>query len=399
MSKPIEEIRANPGVMLSLLSCSMLILMGGAAITPGLPGIEAHFQEYSDLTSFIITLPHLSVACVGFLMGVIADKFTMFRTLVASLLIFIISGVGPYFLDNIYLILALRFILGFGLAGIVCTVTSLIGSYYIGPKRVRMLGLQSAAMGIGVLILELLGGMLADMSWNAPFMVYLIAVPILILVLVFIREPPKNEDANVSEIMEQHKTDMRTISTCYLAIFIGMIIIFVIPTKMPSYMEGALGVSATLMGLFLGFHGLGNALFSILHKSLSYKMSSTKLIIASYILLAFSLVLPYAIAETVPVCIATLVISGFAVGLIVPSVVNMIVGASNTSNRGKMMGIYAVFLNLGQFAISLISIPMFSISGESYPTMFALFALVSLIMALILAVLFGMNGKKNKVAA
>lgn len=399
MSKPIEEIRANPGVMLSLLSCSMLILMGGAAITPGLPGIETHFQEYSDLTSFIITLPHLSVACVGFLMGVIADKFTMSRTLVASLLIFIISGVGPYFLDNIYLILALRFILGFGLAGIVCTVTSLIGSYYIGPKRVRMLGLQSAAMGIGVLILELLGGMLADMSWNAPFMVYLIAVPILILVLVFIREPPKNEDANVSEIMEQHKTDMRTISTCYLAIFIGMVIIFVIPTKMPSYMEGALGVSATLMGLFLGFHGLGNALFSILHKSLSYKMSSTKLIIASYILLAFSLVLPYAIAETVPVCIATLVISGFAVGLIVPSVVNMIVGASNTSNRGKMMGIYAVFLNLGQFAISLISIPMFSISGESYPTMFALFALVSLIMALILAVLFGMNGKKNKATA
>ena len=399
MTQTDAEKRASPGVMAALLTCSMLILMGGAAITPGLPGIEAHFKEYSDLTSFIITLPHLSVACVGFLMGIIADRFTMSRTLVASLLIFIISGVGPYFLDNIYLILALRFILGFGLAGIVCTVTSLIGSYYIGPKRVRMLGLQSAAMGVGVLILELLGGMLADMTWNAPFMVYLIAVPSLILVLVFIREPPKNNDADVSGIMEQNSTDMRTIATCYLAIFVGMIIIFVIPTKMPSYMEGALGVSATMMGLFLGFHGLGNALFSILHKSLSYKLSSTKLIIASYVLLAASLILPYAVAETVPVCIATLVISGFAVGLIVPSVVNMIVNASDITNRGKMMGIYAVFLNLGQFAISLISIPMFSISGESYPTMFALFALISLIMALVLTVLFKSGGKQTKSTA
>ncbi len=370
---------AGPGVMAALLTCSMLILMGGAAVTPGLPGIESHFADHRDLTSFVITLPHLAVAMVGFLMGVVSDKFGKVRTLVLSLLIFIVAGAGSYFLDDIYAILVLRFLLGFGLAGIVCTVTSLIGCYYLGASRVRMLGLQSAAMGVGVLLLEVIGGALADMSWNAPFLVYLIAVPFLILVLLFIREPQTEAVEGPSE--DHGKGDTTMLAVSYLAIFIGMVVIFVVPTKMPSYMELELGVSATMMGLFLGFHGLGNALFSMFHKRFSDSFGSMQLVSMAFVLLAFALVLPYVVGGTVPVCLVTLIVSGFAVGLMVPSVVNSIVEASTPSNRGKMMGIYAVALNLGQFSISLISIPVFSMAGESYPTMFTIFAAVALVMA------------------
>ncbi len=395
MTKTVEVGKVHPGVMVALLTSSMLILMGGAAVTPGLPGIEAHFAENADLASFIITLPHLAVAIVGFLMGVVSDKFGKARTLVASLLIFLFSGIGPYFMDNLYLILFCRFILGFGLAGIVCTVTSLIGSYYFGPKRVRMLGLQSASMGIGVFILELLGGALADMSWNSPFLVYLIAVPILALVLIFIREPEPSPVSNAENLTEVGgSTDMKTITACYLCIFIGMVIIFVVPTRMPSYMENVLGVSATMMGLFLGFHGMGNALFSCLHKSASRRLTSMQLVSVAFVILAFALALPYCVSETVPVCIVTLVVSGFSVGLIVPSIVNSIVDASNDRNRGKMLGIYAVFLNLGQFAVSLITIPVFDLAGNSYPLMFTMFAAVAVIMAVLVFLGFGI--KKNK---
>ena len=172
-----------------------------------------------------------------------------------------------------------------------------------------------------------------------------------------------------------------------------MSVSFVIPTKMPSYMENMLGVSATMMGLYLGFHGLGNALFSIFHRRLNEIVGSKALIIVSFLVLAFSLVLPAFVAETVPICLVTLIVSGFAVGMIVPSVVNTIVAASSPSNRGKMMGIYAMFLNLGQFAISLISIPMFSIAGQSYPTMFVMFAAVAIVMAVVLAMVFGLKRK------
>ena len=377
---------SKSGVMAALLTCSMLILMGGAAVTPGLPGMQAHFFEYSDLTSFIITLPHLAVAIVGFLMGVLADRFGKVRMLVLSLLIFIITGTGSYFLDNIYAILILRFLLGFGLAGIVCTVTALIGCYYTGQQRVRMLGLQSAAMGVGVLILEVFGGALADMSWNAPFLVYLIAVPFLILVLLFLREP---EEESVESINDNGaKNDTKTIVACYIAILVGMIVIFSIPTQMPSYMELQLGVSATLMGLFLGFHGLGNAAFSILHRRFSSMTSSMNLIVLSFLILTIALVLPEFVAESVAVCVVTLIVSGFSVGLIVPSVSNSIVAASAPSNRGKIMGLYAVFLNIGQFAISIVAIPVLGFVDDSYPMMFVFFALISLVMAVVMFLVY-----------
>ena len=38
----------------------------------------------------------------------------------------------------------------------------------------RVLGYQAAAMGIGVLILEASGGLLAGISWRAAFLIYLI---------------------------------------------------------------------------------------------------------------------------------------------------------------------------------------------------------------------------------
>lgn len=383
--------------MAALLTCSMLILMGGAAVTPGLPGIETRFSDYQNLTSFIITLPHLAVAIVGFLMGVLADRMGKRNILVASLMIFIVTGSGSYFLDNIYAILVLRFLLGFGIAGIVCTVTSLIGCYYSGEERVRMLGLQSASMGVGVLVLELVGGVLADISWNAPFLVYLIAVPFLALVLLFVREP-KHTLSQAPATGSGGKDDMRMIIGCYLAIFVGMIIIFVVPTKMPSYMETTMGVSATMMGLFLGFHGLGNALFSCLHRRISAFMSPMRMVSLAFVLLAVALALPLLIGGNVPVCLVTLVVSGFAVGLLVPSIVNSIVSASSESNRGKMMGIYAVALNLGQFTVSLITIPVFDSVGGSYPDMLAVFAGISIAMAIIMMVLFGFRKTASETA-
>ena len=230
-----------------------------------------------------------------------------------------------------------------------------------------------------MLILEVLGGALADMNWNAPFLVYLIGIPFLMLVLVFLREPETETPDAIQD--NGAKNDVKTIASCYIAVLVGMIVIFSIPTKMPSYIEVQLGVSATMMGLFLGFHGIGNAVFSCLHRRFSTVLSSMHLIVISFLLLAVSLSLPMLVAESVPVCLFTLVVSGFAVGLIVPSVANSIVVASSPSHRGKVMGLYAVFLNLGQFAISLVSIPILGFVDGSYPEKFAVFALIAVVMA------------------
>ena len=127
-----EGFRPTVLTMISILLCSMLMLMGGAAVAPALPLINEVFPGQDFLVSLIITLPSLVIALVGFGMGALADRFGKVRVLVLSLVVFTISGAISYFLDDLAVILIARAVLGVGLAGVSTAVTALIAEYYSG---------------------------------------------------------------------------------------------------------------------------------------------------------------------------------------------------------------------------------------------------------------------------
>jgi MFS family permease len=49
------------------------------------------------------------------------------------------------------------------------TATTLIADYYEGERRSAVMGQQAAFMGFGGVVFLVLGGVLADLSWRAPF--------------------------------------------------------------------------------------------------------------------------------------------------------------------------------------------------------------------------------------
>ncbi len=175
-----------------LLLYSMMILMGGAAVVPSLPEISIAFPDASEaIISFIITFPALAIACTGFFIGAAVDKIGRIPILAVSLIIFTLAGVSGFFLTTLPAILVGRFVLGIGIAGIISATTSLITDYYNGPCRARVLGYQAAAMGIGVLILDTSGGLLAGISWRMSFLIYGLGLFILIVTLITMKEPVK----------------------------------------------------------------------------------------------------------------------------------------------------------------------------------------------------------------
>ena len=173
---------------LALLMASMMVLMGSAAVSPALYGIEVELETSKFMASMVISLPSLVVAIFGFPMGYLADRVGLAKILIVSLLLFIVSGVSGYFCTDIYTLLATRVFLGIGIAGISTAATGLMGIYYDGDERRRVMAIQSAFMGFGGVVLEIIGGLMADVAWNVPFLVYLIALPILIAGLIAVRD-------------------------------------------------------------------------------------------------------------------------------------------------------------------------------------------------------------------
>ncbi len=391
-----DGFRPTKATLLTIMLCSMLMLMGGAAVAPALPLIEHVFPGQDTLVSMIITIPSLAVGLVGFGMGALADRFGKVRTLAVSLVVFTVAGAAGFLMEGgsdgqLYTLLAFRFVVGIGIAGISSAVTALIAEYYTGIDRVKALSYQSAAMGVGVLILEYTGGLLAEFSWREPFLVYLIGVPILLMVLLSMREPSRSDPGSGERREPERRANGRLLLICYATIFIAMTMAFLLPTKMPTYLQTELAVSTSVTGLFLGVHGVTNACVSLMYRRFVQRLRPFTIIAIGFVLLAVALI-TLKFSESIASSVVMMVVAGVGLGMICPAVSNTLAAETTASTSGKIMGGYSTCLNFGQFAISLISVPLFSIVGSSYPDMFAVMAVVAVIVAVVFVVLSRIMG-------
>lgn len=153
---------------------------------------------------------------------------------------------------------------------------------------------------------------------------------------------------------------------------------FLMPTKSTFYLEG-IGVSASMMGLFLGIHGVVNCCFSLMYRRFSTVIPPFKLMSLGFILMGIGLCIPM-FDGSVEAAVGMLLLTGMAMGMITPSVVNTLATQVTNKSSGKIMGGYATCLNLGQFSISIISVPLLAMVGQSYPMMFASIGVIAFIL-------------------
>ncbi len=373
----------NKGSLVTLLLCSMLFIMGGAAVAPALPAINQVFAGQDFAVSLIITLPSLSVAIAGFILGALADRYGKVRVLVTSLTLFTLSGVASFFLNDLTVILVMRFFVGVGIAGITSTVSALIAEYYTGMERAKVMSYQAAATGIGVLVLEYTGGSLVEYGWNVPFLVYLIGIPMVILAILFLREPFHDDAVHV--VRESNRTaNKRIIIVCYLATFILMLMAFLMPTKMTFFLN-TVGVSASMVGLLLGVHGVINAVVCLMYRRLVSVFNPFMLMGLGFLLWGVSLEM-LILSPTATTAVMVLIVSGVGMGLMTPAITNTLATEATSSTSGKVMGGYSVSLNMGQFSISLLSVPLLALAGDSYPMMFSIIGVLAFAMAAVFIV-------------
>jgi len=122
--------------------------------------------------------------------GRLIDRYGRLRILRFALVLYAVAGVGGYFLDNLYLILLSRALLGVAVGMSMPTVITLIADYFEGAERQKFVGIQIAFMSIGGIVFIGLGGVLADFGWRYPFLIYLSSLLVLPLTIMFLKESP-----------------------------------------------------------------------------------------------------------------------------------------------------------------------------------------------------------------
>ena len=171
--------------------------------------IEAWPQLSVTSVRMVTSLPCLVSLPVAILTGRLAGKRISYRfcaILGTALMLF--GGAAPYFFDQSWtLILVFRTMLGIGV-GFTGMRNALILGSVPEDKKSAMIGYGSSAMNACAMLAGLVVGILAGISWKAPFLFNLLAAAALLLVTFYLKEPDK-DSMDGTDAAEGNKAEIR----------------------------------------------------------------------------------------------------------------------------------------------------------------------------------------------
>ena len=126
-----------------------------------------------------------------------------YRTiLLSATALMVVMGVAPFFIDNLYVILACRFLFGIGQASCLGVEVSLMYMFFSGKELARYMGFTQVAGSLGNIVFMQIGGILATTGWHMVFLAYLIVTVAFVLVLLFMKEPELSAPAKKEQAVE-----------------------------------------------------------------------------------------------------------------------------------------------------------------------------------------------------
>ncbi len=359
------SLKANPNLPLTkitLLVVSTLTVMAGATIAPALPAMRANFADVANidlLVGLVLTIPGLSIVIGAPIAGLIVDRYGRKLLLMESTVLYGITGASGFFFDSLTAILIGRVLLGFAVAGIMISVTTLIADYYDGDARARFLGRQAAFMNFGGVLFAAAGGLLADVTWQTPFLIYLVAFVILPFTVIFLFEPNRNQPTNQGTHSEANgeRFPLKQLALIYIAALIMMTIFMLMIIQLPFLLEEVAGSSATQSGLAIS----GAILFSI-PPALLYGRIINRIDVLSIVSIGFALFgVGYVVIGSGSGFAQIFVgsaIAGLGLGVLTPTFTVWLTSRTPEMFRGRAFGLLTTFLFFGQFISAFVSQPI-----------------------------------------
>lgn len=349
-SRPPSEAGTAEGIVL-VMACWCTVLASGL-LSPVLPQIAQAFGELDDvemLVGLVATMPALVVALLAVPSGRLADRIGQRRVLLAGLLFYGIAGVIPFWLQDIYHVIAARAVVGVGEAAVMTASTALISLRFSGERRTRWLAAQVAAANtLGIFVL-LLGGQLGLLDWRVPFLAYGFGIFLLVLSIAVIRQPASERRAHTA----MHEKVVSSGLTRHVALFCllniaAVFALFVIIVQMAFLMPERGAQDSADIGLAIAAGATGVAIGSAIAGPLAVRLDWWRSAALGFLLVGSGYI---ALAATVQfwTSAACVSVSGLGIGLIIPALLSALVRGVPAGSMGQVIGFWTAATFIGQF--------------------------------------------------
>lgn len=331
MSNPKTGTAAQ-GLLLCLLST--LSVAATLLISPILPMIIAAFPDDPQAATKVIlalSVPALVVAVTAPFAGRIVETTGRKTVLILSLVLYLVCGLAPFFLNDLNHIIATRVGVGLAESGFMTASTTLIGDYFKGARRQHWLVVQTSTASVAAVVMMAVGGALGEFGWRYPFVVYALPLLFIPLVLVLIREP-KAEAHEVGGKFPWWKV----IPLYVLGLFVA-ILFFVVPIQTPFVLTARGMGSAQLIGLTSAAGGIAVPIGGLIFQKLS-RLNLFQVLAIAFALIMMGLLLFVGNGSYGVTC-AGIVIASLGCGMTLPAVLTSIMAKLDFEQRGRGTGV------------------------------------------------------------
>ncbi|ELY48631.1 MFS transporter [Natronorubrum bangense] len=354
-----------------ILASATLTVMAGAILGPIVPAIQSGLGVSESNAGLIITTHGALIVLVSPIAGALIDRVGPRRPFIFGLLLYAAGGGAGLVVDSFGPLLASRAVLGVGVAFVYTGITVLIYQLYEGQRMERALGLRSSANSVGAVIWPLVGGALGTLSWQAPFGVYLVALPLGLLAVATIpetgirgassRTDAKSGLAGVLAVFRRRPG----LLSVYLLYFGANVLLYSIVIFYPQLLAG-LGITSSLsISLYLAANGLAGGVSAAVYDRLIERTSRHALVAAALGLWLVSFA-GATVAGSALTAVPSVVAFGLGLGLVFPSAFAWIEALAPAGRQGQFSSYLASAGYTGQFLSPVLFgplVPLFGVRG------------------------------------
>ena len=328
-------------------------IMGGGLMAPALPSLVGPFNIDAGSVGLVLGVYTLSAALTLPLTGLMLDVFGRRKVALACLVIDGVFGVLCTIAPNFTVLLVFRFFQGIGIAALIPVAVTVISDWYHGQVRLKIMGYMSATISMSAVFIPVIGGYLATINWQYPFMVY--GLSLVLAVFYFFNIPESGiikESSGSKDMILNYLLSLRgalklpAVRKVFMHALILYFLLYAMVVYFPLLLSVEYGLTLTMAGVALAFQAFISSIVASQAFRIDRKMSRNSRLVAGYFLLFSGFILiPF--WENYYQLHISLFLLGIGMGTLMPTIFHWTTTAGPNNLTGTIISLFTTVKFIG----------------------------------------------------
>jgi MFS family permease len=200
-----ENVKVKHFLVMAVLGLSCVALMNDMVI---IPVVDYLFADFSDtniaVLNFILSGPVLIAAFFSLLCGKLMYIISKKTLMIIGFSVFTAASIFCDAVHNAFYMVVMRSLIGASVGIIGVVSFAIITDVFFDVKaRSTMMGIYNGLMALAGAALGWVAGIVGANSWRSVFRVYLVSIPILVLIILFLPKDSVSKDGAGGEPGEE----------------------------------------------------------------------------------------------------------------------------------------------------------------------------------------------------